>query len=58
MHSRAKEKGVTVYPNYVRDVFKAIGYTKLCLQKGLEFARANAGRVYTLKYEALLSNRP
>jgi hypothetical protein len=56
VYNRAREKGITVYPSYVRDVFKAIAYTKLCLQKGLEFTAGNAGKVYTLKYEALLSN--
>jgi len=56
VHRRATDRGVTVYPDYIQDVFKAIAYTKRCLQRGQEFTDANPGKVYTLKYEALLLN--
>lgn len=56
VYRRAMERGVTIYPDYVKDAFKAIRYTKRCLQSGLDFVREYPGRAHTVKYEELLSN--
>ena len=54
VYTRARNKGVTVYPEYTTNTSAAIRYTRNCLNAGFAASNRFPDRVYTLSYENLV----
>jgi protein-tyrosine sulfotransferase len=54
VYTRAKKKGVTVYPDYTTNTSAAIRYTRKCFNAGFAASHRFPDRIYTLSYENLV----